>query len=122
MRDWTIRSGKALANGPSARPASNLPSSSREPGCAPGPCAQRAREALAALGSLVDRTTAAGSQAATQLYPVAGDFLRAVTLALMAWACARLDAAAHPAASAFWRWVWPEYAMRAQMVDSALSA
>ena len=88
----------------------------------PGPCAQRAREALAALGSLVDRTTAAGSQAATQLYPVAGDFLRAVTLALMAWACARLDAAAHPAASAFWRWVWPEYAMRAQMVDSALSA
>ena len=57
-----------------------------------------------------------------------GDVLRSVTLCLMAWAWARLDATATAPATgtapsagslAFVRWVWPEQAMRMAMVRQA---
>jgi alkylation response protein AidB-like acyl-CoA dehydrogenase len=58
------------------------------------------------------------------LYPVAGDFLRCVTLSLMAWAWALLAARGpvHLGGGrlAFDRWVWPELAMRQSMVRAAL--
>lgn len=56
-------------------------------------------------------------------YWVAGDYLRALALILMAWAWTRI--AAHPLATgprwqapadAFRRWVWPEMAMRLSML------
>jgi len=54
-----------------------------------------------------------------RLYPVAGDFLRVVTLTLMAWAICRLEGASGEnvkVTDAFARWVWPEAAMRREMV------
>ncbi|MFM6986321.1 MAG: acyl-CoA dehydrogenase family protein [Hydrogenophaga sp.] len=58
---------------------------------------------------------------------LADDFLRAVALLLMAWAWARIgatpgaDAARWQAAqTGFWRWVWPEFGMRMNMMDGTL--
>lgn len=86
----------------------------------------RAREALAALRALLENIRTAGPDAASKLYPVAGDFLRVVTFTLMAWAWARLERCALPqdqakGARAFARWVWPERAMRQGMVEQALA-
>jgi hypothetical protein len=88
-------------------------------GCAL-PSASRAREGLAALRELVQ---AAVQAPAERLYPVAGDFMRVATMALMAWGWCRLDAAgaAGPGSAAFARWVWPELAMRRGMVAQALA-
>jgi hypothetical protein len=84
--------------------------------------ARRMREAAARLRDLLGRLLDAGAAATSRLYPVAGDFLRVTTLALMAWAWSRLEQAAAPGngADAFARWVWPELAMRATMVEQAL--
>jgi alkylation response protein AidB-like acyl-CoA dehydrogenase len=84
--------------------------------------ATRACSGLAQLRDLVQALQAGGPALAGRLYPVAGDFLRVVTLVLMAWAWARLQAAAAPGngAQAFARWVWPELAMRIGMVRQAI--
>ncbi|OGB72406.1 MAG: acyl-CoA dehydrogenase [Burkholderiales bacterium RIFOXYC12_FULL_65_23] len=86
--------------------------------------AVRARTGLQQLRELVGLLQAGGPGVALQLYPVAGDFLRVVTLTLMAWAWARLDAAgaAGQGGTAFARWVWPELAMRQLMIRQALGA
>jgi len=61
-------------------------------------------------------------------YTVADDFLRACALVLLDWAWSRIEAAA-PAAHARWRaplaalpqWVLPEFEMRMQIIDRALT-
>ena len=88
------------------------------PATAAGERARADLQALQQLGQAVAQT------APEALYPVAGDFLRCVTLALMAWAWALLDARG-PATlanghQAYVRWVRPEAAMRADMVRQAL--
>ncbi len=90
--------------------------------CRDSDAAARARAGLEQLRELVGLLQAGGPGAVAQLYPVAGDFLRVVTLTLMAWAWARLDAAAAPGQGgvAFARWVWPELAMRQLMIRQAL--
>ena len=59
---------------------------------------------------------------------LADDFLRAVTLLVMAWAWARIGATPgadsarwQTARSAFWRWVWPEFDMRLGMMAESLN-
>lgn len=85
------------------------------------PSAPRARRDVDALRDLAAALPAAQP---TALYPVAGDFLRAVALTLMGWAVCRLEAGANgtsPVPEAFGRWVWPECAMRREMVRAALN-
>jgi alkylation response protein AidB-like acyl-CoA dehydrogenase len=62
-------------------------------------------------------------------YWIAGDYLRAVALVLLAWAWTRIDAAASQAAlpqrwqagsDALRRWVLPEFAMRMQLMKTQL--
>ena len=89
--------------------------------------AQRTRQAVTDVQTLLARVGSASGADATRLYPVAGDFLRAVTLALMAWAWYRLDSARaadapNAGATAFVRWVLPELTMRVGMVRNALDA
>ncbi|WP_101048077.1 acyl-CoA dehydrogenase family protein [Macromonas nakdongensis] len=89
----------------------------------PGPASECAQAGFAALRTLLADLVGGDAAQAQRLYPVAGDFLRAVTLSLMAWARVRLEAAA-PAQTqtstlAFDRWVWPEHAMRLAMVGAA---
>jgi hypothetical protein len=84
-----------------------------------------ALQGFADLRRLLDDLTSLRAQDLPNLYPVAGDVLRCVTLCLMAWAWARLDAQTPPqaptsASLAFVRWVWPEQAMRLAMVRQAL--
>jgi alkylation response protein AidB-like acyl-CoA dehydrogenase len=88
------------------------------------PAAERARAGLEQLGHLLDAIRAHASDHTEKLYPVAGDFLRVTTLALMGWAVARLAraGAAGPGSAAFARWVWPELQMRDGMVRQALTA
>jgi hypothetical protein len=63
-------------------------------------------------------------------YWIAGDYLRAVALVLMAWAWTRIDAAAAQApepqrwsggSAAFRRWVLPEFAMRLDLIKAQLA-
>jgi alkylation response protein AidB-like acyl-CoA dehydrogenase len=84
--------------------------------------ADRARSGQEQLRALVTELQAGGAQSAALLYPVAGDFLRATTLVLMAWAWARLEQAGvtGQGASAFGRWVWPELDLRLSLVRQAL--
>jgi alkylation response protein AidB-like acyl-CoA dehydrogenase len=88
--------------------------------------AARARHAIEQLRRLLGQIHAAGPAATGNLYPVAGDFLRVVALTLMSWAWNRLDGACAPGmargSAAFARWVWPEFAMRHEMVSEALIA
>ena len=76
------------------------------------------------LHALLTRLAAADEARRLALFPVAGDFLRAVALTLMGWARARLGR--HDATwdgevgAAFDRWVWPEQAWRCEMVERAL--
>mgnify|MGYP001627455377 CR=1 FL=1 len=56
-------------------------------------------------------------------YWVAGDYLRATALLLMAWAWSRMAPAGAPArwqepAQAFWRWIWPEFELRLGLVEA----
>ena len=62
-------------------------------------------------------------------YWIAGDYLRAVALALLAWAWTRIDAAAprsvepqhwQAGADAMRRWVLPEFALRMQLIKTQL--
>lgn len=80
---------------------------------------QPAQAAINRLSDLLPRLLGSEPQ---RLYPVAGDFLRAVTLTLMAWAVHRLaasDPTLQAADNAFSRWVWPELGMRLDMVAAA---
>ena len=88
-----------------------------------GDAAARALDGVARLRGLVQSLPEAQAPAAQALYPVAGDFLRATTIALMAWAWARLQASGGDArsATAFARWVWPELDWRCRMVEQALA-
>jgi alkylation response protein AidB-like acyl-CoA dehydrogenase len=86
----------------------------------PHPAAERANVACQGLRHLIQSLTTAETK---NLYPVAGDFLRVVTLTFMAWAMCRLSQASlsHAMAeTAFARWVWPEYNMRRDMVLTAI--
>jgi alkylation response protein AidB-like acyl-CoA dehydrogenase len=88
----------------------------------------RARDALARFDhflrdALVPHAT--GSNApADRPYWLADDFLRALALLLMAWAWSRIAATPGGDASAqaaFWRWVWPEFEMRMNLMDTTLA-
>ncbi|TSE23472.1 acyl-CoA dehydrogenase family protein [Tepidimonas aquatica] len=79
---------------------------------------QRLLELLGALA-------AASEAQRLALYPVAGDWLRAVAITLMGWARARLGATDATwdagAGAAFDRWVWPQQGWHCQMVEQALA-
>lgn len=88
---------------------------------ADAPSTRRTRGSLVALRELL---TALHPADGVRLYPVAGDFLRAVALTLMGWAICQLEARSPQASAlsgAFARWVWPECAMRRQMVHAAIA-
>ena len=86
-----------------------------------GPAGDLARSDLETLGELGALMVNASAQS---LYPVAGDFLRCTTLALMSWAWSLLAMRA-PAQllggqQAFTRWVRPEFAMRVSIVRQSM--
>jgi hypothetical protein len=87
--------------------------------------AQRRLAQLRYLGT----TVAIAAQADTVLpYEIADDYLRVTMLAMMAWAWARIEAAAPQdaararTAGAFRRWVLPEFEMRLGIVKRACEA
>ena len=95
---------------------------------APGPCAE-ALDCLAQLRELTMQLCNAVAGEQEPAYWIAGDYLRAVALALMAWAWARIgghaEASAQPqrwqaGARAFRQWVLPEFAMRLAMIRDRL--
>ena len=81
----------------------------------------------AVLRELAARLAQAAPDLPTLPYEVADDFLRACALALLAWAWARIEAAAPAAArwqapaAALQRWVLPEFEMRVQIIERALA-
>jgi alkylation response protein AidB-like acyl-CoA dehydrogenase len=96
-----------------------------------GGAARRAHAALGRLAAFVRErllpAVTAPAAPADRPHWLADDFLRAVALALMAWAWTRIDATAgagsarwQDARRAFWRWIWPEFDMRLSMMDAAL--
>ncbi|MEY4980575.1 MAG: Acyl-CoA dehydrogenase [Pseudomonadota bacterium] len=103
---------------------------------ATGADSARTCEALARLShfstqQLIPASTA--PSASPELpYWLAEDFLRALTLLLMAWAWCRIGAVSdHDSATAarwqaprasFWRWVWPEFESRMQIMQAGLGA
>jgi alkylation response protein AidB-like acyl-CoA dehydrogenase len=96
------------------------------------PEAGRTREALARFALFVRERLVPATRGATAAperpYWLADDFLRATALLLMAWAWERVAATPQApagtaqAASAFWRWVWPEFDMRLGMLGATLSS
>jgi alkylation response protein AidB-like acyl-CoA dehydrogenase len=90
-------------------------------------------DVLRRLAELRYLTTQLAHAAAAQPelpYWIAGDYLRAVALVLLAWAWTRIDAAAAPApvpqrwqagSDAFRRWVLPEFAMRVDLIKARLA-
>jgi alkylation response protein AidB-like acyl-CoA dehydrogenase len=91
-------------------------------------------DVLRRLAELRYLTTQLAHAAAAQPelpYWIAGDYLRAVALVLLAWAWTRIDAAAAPApvpqrwqagSDAFRRWVLPEFAMRVDLIKARLAS
>ncbi len=96
------------------------------------PEALRAREAVEQLAGftrdqLLPRLQSPDAPADTAHW-LADDFLRALALALMAWAWARIDIADSgdtarwtTAHTGFWRWVWPEFDMRLATMHASLA-
>ena len=95
------------------------------------PASQRTALALADFQTFVrDQlvpATRAADAPADLAHWLADDFLRALAMLLMAWACTRIEQA--PGAdtarwtgstNGFWRWVWPEFGMRMNMMKAAL--
>ena len=95
------------------------------------PASQRTALALADFQTFVrDQlvpATRAADAPADLAHWLADDFLRALAMLLMAWACTRIEQA--PGAdtarwtastNGFWRWVWPEFEMRMNMMKAAL--
>ncbi len=96
------------------------------------PQAQRAKAEIARFAAflreqLLPRATAQDAPADLPHW-LADDFLRAVAMLLMAWAWARIGAAPgsdsarwQTAQTGFWRWVWPEFGMRMNMMETTLA-
>lgn len=98
-----------------------------------GASAARARDGMTRLATFVRERLLPGVGAegapADLAHWLADDFLRAMAMALMAWAWSRIDATPgadaprwQNARLAFWRWVWPEFDMRLSMMDATLSS
>ena len=94
--------------------------------------ARRVKRQLEAFAAFLKNRLLPGVTAqdapADRAHWLADDFLRAVALLLMAWAWARIgatpgaDAARWQAAqTGFWRWVWPEFGMRVDMMENTLA-
>jgi alkylation response protein AidB-like acyl-CoA dehydrogenase len=88
--------------------------------------AQRRMAQLRYLGTMI---TLAAKTAPSLPYEVADDYLRVVMLTFMAWAWARIEAAAgagdirwRAPAAAFRRWVLPEFDMRLAIIKRACDA
>jgi hypothetical protein len=83
----------------------------------------RELQAIESLQKLLLNILAADSDVVTQLYPVASDFLRAMTIVLMSWSMSRLKGAdiSNQVCIAFEHWILPELAMRIQMVSKVIS-
>ncbi len=95
---------------------------------APRPQATGAQAALARFAEFL-RTRllplATGADAPPdRAHWLADDFLRALALLLMAWASARIAGAAggHEAPGAFWRFVWPEFDLRLNLMNATLES
>ena len=94
--------------------------------------AQRVKTQLGAFAAFVKNrllpgVTATGAPV-DRAHWLADDFLRAVALLLMAWAWARIGATSgadaarwQTAQTGFWRWVWPEFGMRVDMMENTLA-
>ena len=93
----------------------------------------RARAALLAFSRFVNQDLLPAIQAeaapADRAHWLAEDFLRALAMLLMAWAWSRIDATPEgnaprwrAAQRAFWRWIWPEFGMRMDIMRSSLSS
>jgi alkylation response protein AidB-like acyl-CoA dehydrogenase len=85
-----------------------------------------AQRALAQLRELTDTVSTASAADPVLPYEVADDYLRAVMIVLLAWAWARIDRVARTddprwsrPASAFERWVLPEFEMRRGIIARA---
>ncbi len=82
---------------------------------------------LAVLRRIATALAAAAATAAEVPYRIAGDFLRAVALVLLAWAWQRIGAAEldglrwKAPALALEAWVLPEFEMRVSIIDSELA-
>ena len=83
------------------------------------------RAAMDRLQSLTAAVCAAARGDAEQPYWIAGDYLRATALVLLGWAWCRIGASAAGAEPrwqaprlAFERWVWPELALRLDIIES----
>ena len=81
------------------------------------------------LRALTARLVKASASQAELPYWVADDYLRAVAVAMMAWAWHTLAQAEGSEAArwqapmqAFKRWIWPELAMRLSVIEAALSS
>ena len=93
-----------------------------------GPASVALAERLAALGRSA-AAVAAGARSAPELpYWIAGDFLRATALALLAWGWERIAAAGAlhgerwtAPARALEAWVMPEFAMRLAIVEGGIT-
>jgi alkylation response protein AidB-like acyl-CoA dehydrogenase len=94
--------------------------------------AQRVKTQLDAFAAFVKSRLLPGVTApgapADRAHWLADDFLRAVALLLMAWAWARIGATPgadtarwQAAQTGFWRWVWPEFGMRVDMMENTLA-
>jgi alkylation response protein AidB-like acyl-CoA dehydrogenase len=83
----------------------------------------RGLQAIESLQKLLLNILAADSDVVAQLYPVASDFLRAMTIVLMSWSMSRLKEAdiSNQVCRAFENWILPELAMRIQMVSKVIS-
>lgn len=96
------------------------------------PKTQRARQAIDQLAAftrqqLLPRLQSPDAPADTAHW-LADDFLRALSLVLMAWSWARIDMADNgsttrwsTAHTGFWRWVWPEFDMRLATMNATLT-
>ena len=94
-----------------------------------GPLGREAVRCADALQALTDRIVATSAQDAALPYWVADDYLRAASMALLAWAGARIEAspaAARPGAraalDALMLWVLPEFDMRCAIIDRRLAS
>ncbi len=93
------------------------------------PLGREAVRCADALQALTGRVVAAGAQDAALPYWVADDYLRAASMALLAWAGARIEASpaaerqgALAALDALLHWVLPEFDMRCAIIDRRLAA
>jgi alkylation response protein AidB-like acyl-CoA dehydrogenase len=94
-----------------------------------GPLAPRVAACFDRLQALTAHLASACAQDGALAYWVADDYLRAVAIALLGWAGARIDAAADAApepqrwrasAQALGHWVLPEFDMRCAIIDQRL--